>query len=101
MEFQEVELQEKNKLSMKGLLISRNNHYFSIVNVLANHFGFVSAENDFSFILDETELDKIKLVPFKLRYVDNHLVISDIEDEMQVDEYDGIVEQLYCSDFAL
>ncbi len=101
MEFQEVELQEKHHVAIKGLLISRSNHYFSVVNDLANHFNFVSGDNDFSFILDETELDKLKLVPFKLRYVNNHLVVSDIEDEMATDEYDGIAEQLYCSDFAL
>ena len=50
--------------------------------------------------LDECELYEIKLVPFKLKYADYRFIISDIEDEMNVNEYDGIVEQLYCSDFA-
>ena len=98
--FQEVELQEKHKLTMKGLLISRANNYFSIVNSLAIHFGFVGADNDNSFVLDESELSEMKLVPFKLKFVDTDFVISDIEQEMVTDEYDGIVEQLYCSDYA-
>ena len=42
----------------------------------------------------------MKLVPFKLKFVDTDFVISDIEQEMVTDEYDGIVEQLYCSDYA-
>lgn len=100
MDFQEVELQEKHKSKLKGLLISSSNPYFEIVNALAKHLSFVGADNDNSFILDESELSEIKLVPFKLKYV-NKLVISDIEDEMHVDEYDGIMEQLYCSDIAL
>ena len=86
---------------MKGLLISSNNHYFDIVNALAKHLDFVDADNTNSFILDECELSEIKLVPFNLKYADYRFIISDIEDEMNVDEYDGIVEQLYCSDFAL
>lgn len=101
MEFQEVELQEKHKVATDGLLISRTNSYFGIVNALAEHFGFVGADNDSSFVINESELSKIKLVPFNLKFVDNHFVVSGIEDEMNVDEYDGIVEQLYCSDYAL
>ena len=101
MEFQEVELQEKHKSKIKGLLISSSNHYFDIVNALAKHLDFVGADNDNSFILDESELSKIKLVPFKLKYADYKFIVSDIEDELNVDEYDGIMEQLYCSDFAL
>lgn len=100
MDFKEVELSEKNKSKMKGLLISSSNHYFDIVNALAKHLDFVGADNTNSFILDECELSGIKLVPFKLKYADYRFIISDIEDEMNVDEYDGIVEQLYCSDFA-
>ena len=99
--FQEVELSEKNKSKLTGLLIARNNHYFDIVNALAIHFGFIDADNDNSFVLDETELSEMKLVPFNLKYADFNFIVSDIEDEMQVDEYDGIVEQLYCSDYAL
>lgn len=98
--FQEVELMEKDKLTLNGLLIARNNKYYDIVNALAKHFGFVSADNDNSFVLDESELSEIKLVPFNLKYVDFKFIVSDIEDEMHVDEYDGIVEQLYCSDYA-
>ena len=101
MEFQEVELQEKHKVKLKGLLISSNNPYFDIVNALAKHFDFVGADNTNSFILDESELSEIKLVPFNLKYVDYHFIVSAIEQEMQVDEYDGIMEQLYCSDCAL
>lgn len=99
--FQEVELKEKHKLTLKGLLISRTNPYFRIVNELAKHFEFVDADNDSSFVLDESELDEIKLVPFKLRYVDNHFVVSHVEQEMPTSEYDNIVEDLYCEDFAL
>lgn len=100
MEFQEVELQEKHKSKIKGLLISSNNPYFDIVNALAIHLNFVDVGNTNSFILDESELSDIKLIPFNLKYEDYKLIISDIEDEMNVDEYDGIVEQLYCSDCA-
>ena len=71
------------------------------MNALAKDFEFVGADNDNSFILDESELSEIKLVPFNLKYADYHFIVEDIEDEMHVDEYDGIVEQLYCSDFAL
>lgn len=101
MEFQEVELTEKHHATFKGLLISSSNPYFDIVNALAKDFEFVGADNDNSFILDESELSEIKLVPFNLKYADYHFIVEDIEDEMHVDEYDGIVEQLYCSDFAL
>lgn len=100
MEFQEVELNQKNYAGLKGLLISSSNHYFDIVNALAKHFGFVDNDNTNSFILDETELDSLKLVPFKLKYSVHSFIVEDIEDEMNADEYDGIVEQLYCSEFT-
>lgn len=100
MEFQEVELNQKNYAGMKGLLISSSNHYYDIVNALAKHFGFVNGDNTNSFILDEIELDRLKLVPFNLKYSVHSFIVEDIEDEMNVDEYDGIVEQLYCSEFA-
>lgn len=100
MNFQEVDLQEKNKFSCTGLLISKNNPYYLIVNALAKHFDFVDADNDNSFVLDGDELSTINLVPFNLKY-DFNFVVSDIEKEMHTDEYDGIVEQLYCSDFSL
>jgi len=100
MELKEVEVTEKHKSTMNGLLISRNNPYFDIVNALAKYFGFVDANNKNSFVLDESELSELKLVPFNLKYSGIDFIVEDIEDEMNVDEYDGIMEQLYCSDFA-
>lgn len=95
-----VEL-EQNKYRMKGLLVTRTNPYFDIINQVANHFGFVDADNDRSFVLDESELSEIQLVPFKLSYVDNHFFVSDFEDEMPTSEFDAIVDSMFCSDFAL
>lgn len=99
--FQEVELTEIQHATIKGLLISNYNPYFKIVNDLASEFGFVDKHNTNSFVLDESELSEIKLVPFKLRYVDNHFFVSDVEQEMPESEYDAIVDELYCEDFAL
>lgn len=99
--FQEVEVKKERFASMKGLLISRSNPYFEIINALAIDFEFVGANNDNSFVLDECELSEIKLVPFNLKYADYHFIVSDIESEMPTSEYDKIVDDLYCEDFAL
>lgn len=95
-----VEL-EQDKYRMKGLLVTRTNPYFDVLNQISRHFNFVDADNDNSFVLDESELSKIQLVPFKLRYVDNHFVVSHVEDEMPTSEFDAIVDSMFCSDFAL
>jgi hypothetical protein len=101
MDFQEVELRREHYATIKGLLISNRNPYYDIVNALAKHFEFVGADNRNSFVLDESELDEIKLVPFKLRYSDNHFIVADVEDEMPTSEFDAIVDEMYCEDFAL
>lgn len=95
-----VEL-EQDKYKMKGLLVTRTNPYFDVLNQIAKHFNFVDADNDNSFVLDESELSEIQLVPFKLRYVDNHFFVSDVEQEMATSEFDSIVDSMFCSDFAL
>ncbi len=95
-----VEL-EQNKYRMKGLLVTRTNPYFDIINQVAKHFDFVDADNDRSFVLDESELSEIQLVPFKLKYVDNNFFVSDVENEMATSEFDAIVDSMFCSDFAL
>ena len=98
--FQEVELDRKNYAKLKGLLISCTNPYFDIINGLSQHLELVGAENYNSFVLDECDLSELKLVPFNLKFVDNHFIVSDVEQEMATTEYDSIVEQLYCSEYA-
>lgn len=95
-----VEL-EHNKYRMKGLLIPRTNPYFSIINQLAMHLNIIDNDNNNSFVLDESDLSAIQLVPFTLRYVQNNFVVSEIENEMATSEYDAIVDSMYCEDFAL
>lgn len=92
---------EENKQIWKGLLVNRTNPYFEIINSLAIHFGFVDDFNDKSFVLDESELSEIQLVPFRLKYVNNHFVVLDIEKEMATSEYDNIVDGMYCSEYTL
>ena len=48
-----------------GVIISKYNPYFDIVNCFAKHFNCVSANNDKTFILSNSELMKFALIPFK------------------------------------
>lgn len=95
-----VELDQNNYM-WKGMLITRTNPYFEILNQLAKHFDFVGADNTNSFVLDESELSEIQLVPFRLKCVDHKFVLSDIESEMATSEYDAIVDSLHCDEVAL
>ena len=99
--FKEVELDRKHHTTLKGLLISNTNHYFSIINQLCIGLGMVNAGNTNSFVLDECDLSELQLIPFNLKYADGDFVVSDVEQEMATSEYDAIVEDLYCEDYAL
>lgn len=98
MNFKVVELVQ-NRYKMKGLLIPSSDSYFEIVLALARHFGFVDGDN--SFILDESELSEINLVPFKLKYEDNAFIVFDIEKEMETSEFDSIVDRMYNKNFTI
>lgn len=83
-----------------GALIPHTNQYFSILNQVAQYFKMVKSDNDNSFILDECDIDEIKLVPFTLKY-DGSFIVENFEDEMSLKEYDALIDDLYCSDYAL
>ena len=101
-EFKEVGLIEKDKHKSYGLLISCDNIYYEIIYELSKYFKFISQEdNGNSFILDESELSKLSLVPFKLDYHDNDFYVTNVETEMLPCEYDAIVDSMFCSDCAL
>lgn len=96
-----VELEENKHLS-KGLLVNKSNPYYEIINAIAKHFDFVKPDNNNSFILDESELSEIQLVPFRLRYNTGvGFNVGEIESEMNTSEYDAIVESMYCSEYGL
>ena len=95
-----VDLKEKNRLTLVGLLFSKNNPYFAIINALAKHFNHVDADNENSFVLDEAELSEINHVPFKLKYEDD-FVVCDVENEIPIKEYENIMDELYCEDYGL
>lgn len=97
----EVDVMEKHKKTLTGVLISNTNDYFEIFNQLAKHFGFITSDNGNSFVLDEAEISELKLVPFNLKYVDNQFVVSDIEKEMSTSEYDTLVDEMYCCDYGI
>lgn len=97
----EVDVMENGKRKLTGALISYTNDYFEIFNQLANHFNFIASDNGNSFVLDEAEISELKLVPFNLKYTDNHFVVSNIENEMDTSEYDAIVDGMYCCDYAI
>lgn len=97
----EVDVVEKDKIKLTGVLISHTNDYYQIFNQLAKHFEYIASDNDNSFVLDESELSELKLVPFNLKYENNHFVVSNVESEMSTSEYDAIVDEMYCCDYAI
>lgn len=99
--FKEVELDKKHYAKMKGLLISNSNPYFSIINQLCIELDMVSADNTNTFVLDECDLSELQLIPFNLKYTDGGFVVSGVEQELPTSEYDSIVDNLYCEDYAL
>lgn len=101
-EFKDVGLIEKDKYKSHGLLISSDNLYYEIIAELSKYFKFINQEDSGnSFILDESELSKLNLVPFKLEFHDNDFYVTNIENEMAPSEYDSIVDSMFCSDCAL
>lgn len=98
---QHVELAMLGHYIEHGVVISRKNPYYSIVNQLASKYGFVSSVNDKSFIIGNSELMELALVPFKLKLnAKNDFVVFDVEDGMPTTEFDKIVDS-YSSDCAL
>ena len=98
----EVTIIEDDGYKSLGLLISSDNPYYSIVEDLSEHFGFIENKDfEHSFILNESELSKLNLTPFNLTYHDGSFWISDIESEMKASEYDAIIDGMYCCDYAI
>lgn len=98
---QHVELAMLGHYIEHGVVISRNNPYYSIVNQMAKEYGFVSGVNDKSFIIGNSELMELALVPFKLKVNDrNDFVVFDVEDTMKEVEFDRIVDS-YASKCAI
>lgn len=97
---QHVELAVNGNYIEHGVVISRNNPYYQIVNQMAKDYGFVKGDNDKSFIIGNSELMELALVPFKLKVADDEFVVYDIEDSMNAMEFDNIVDS-FASDCAL
>lgn len=95
-----VESNYNNYSTIGGVLIPHTNKYFSILNQLAHYFKMVKSDNNNSFILDAADIDEIKLVPFTLKY-DGSFIVENFEDEMSLKEYNALIDELYCSDYAL
>ena len=55
----------ESKYKEHGVIISKYNPYFNIVNGFAKHFDCVSVNNEKAFILSNSELMKFALIPFK------------------------------------
>ena len=91
-----VEVVEKDKYKLSGVLIPVGNPYFEILNQLAQYFDMVKKDNENSFVLDETDLDIIKLVPFTLKYKDG-FIVSNIEQEMATREFDELMDKRYSN----
>ena len=87
-----VDLMEKDHYRLTGVLIPRHNYYFGVLNQLAQYFEMVTADNTNTFVLDESDLDVLKLVPFTLKCKNGELIISDIEKEMATKEFDTIMD---------
>ena len=83
LEVPHVEILESDYVDF-GVIISKYNRYFSIVNALAIYFGYVDAENDKSFILSNSELMKFALVPFTLETDGVDFIIGAVEDELAI-----------------
>lgn len=95
--FKEVGLTKDNKFTGYGLLISSDNLYFEIIKELSQYFKFIPKDVGLkSFILDESELSKIQLVPFKLEYHDGDFYVTNIEKEMPTSEFDSIMDSFAC-----
>lgn len=100
--FKEVTITESDGYKSLGLLISSDNPYYEIVESLSKHFNFITNDdNGHSFILTESDLSKINLVPFNLKYHDSDFYVDNIESEMATSEFDAIIDSMYCSDYAL
>ena len=98
----EVTIIEDDEYKGLGLLVSSDNLYYEIVLGLCKHFNFIKgADFEHSFILNESEISKLNLIPFNLTYHDGSFWVDSIESEMETSEYDAIVDNLYCSDYAL
>lgn len=93
-----VDLMEKDHYRFSGVLIPRHNYYFGVLNQLAQYFEMVTADNTNTFVLDESDLDVLKLVPFTLKCKNGELIISDIEKEMATKEFDAIMDSMYCQE---
>ena len=98
----EVTIVEDDGYKGLGLLVSSDNLYYDIVVELSKHFNFIKGSDfEHSFILNESEISKLNLVPFNLTYFDGSFWVDNIESEMKPSEYDAIIHNLYCSDCAL
>ena len=85
-----------------GSITIIDNPYYEIVESLSKHFNFITNDdNGHSFILTESDLSKINLVPFNLKYHDSDFYVDNIESEMATSEFDAIIDSMYCSDYAL
>ena len=94
----EVDLVENDQYKLTGVLIPSYNPYFDVLNQLAQYFEMIADDNRNSFVLDESDLDELKLVPFTLKCKNNKLIVSDIEKEMATSEFDAIVDGMYCQE---
>lgn len=92
-----VEVVEKDKYKLSGVLIPTGNHYFGILNQLAQYFDMVKKDNENSFVLDESDLSVIKLVPFTLKFEKDAFIVSDIEQEMKTSEFDELIDKRYSN----
>ena len=95
-----IEINESN-YKEDGVIISKWNDYFDIINSLTKHFGYVDIDNDKSFILSNCELMNFALVPFTLRVDENDIVLENVEKEMTTNEFDAFIESFVVDDSLL
>lgn len=95
-----IEINESNYKDY-GVIISKSNDYFDIINSLTKHFGYVDNDNDKSFILSNSELMNFALVPFTLSVDENDIVLENVEKEMTTNEFDAFIAPFVVDDSFL
>ena len=94
-----IEINESN-YKEHGVIISKYNDYFGIINELAKHFKCVDSDNRKSFILSNSELMNFALVPFTLKSDRVRFIVDNVEDQMEYKEFDAFIET-FVSDSSM
>ena len=86
----------------EGYIISKNDDLYNIFADLCESKGFIKDRVvQHSFVLHDTELNDLILVPFKLQYLNGKFIVTNIKDKITYKEYNDRLNELYTMDCQL